>query len=150
MAMRKLRLKLIVFTLLTGVVSQTTWARQPFLFTTIKALNIPGGPAVLSWSPNPNTANIYSAGAQTYTLSNTGGTAATSLGFNFPLVQTNNQFWITGKTCGTTLNAGSSCTVTVNFYQWTAIGLSTASLVATAGAVSATLTNVFWDDGNGI
>ncbi|WP_084701829.1 discoidin domain-containing protein [Streptacidiphilus anmyonensis] len=83
------------------------------------------GPAALTASPSsltfgPVTAGTTSA-AQTVTVTNPGGVAATitSVGVSGPFSQTN--------TCGTSLAAGASCTVSVQFSP------------TTSGAASGTL-----------
>jgi phosphatidylserine/phosphatidylglycerophosphate/cardiolipin synthase-like enzyme len=55
------------------------------------------------------------AGVQTVTLSNTGSAALTGIGISITGGATASAFTITGTTCGTTLAAGASCTISVNF-----------------------------------
>ncbi len=85
----------------------------------IAIANVSGGPLAFGQVVDGTT-----SAAQTLTLQNTGGAALTGIGLTFSSAQ----FTRSGGTCGATLAAGASCTITVVF-----------SPVAPAATVNATL-----------
>lgn len=79
--------------------------------------------AVLTWNPSSSNDDFMTTTPQTFTLTNTGSLAATNLSFTAPIVTDkfsfvsgSNTFIITAETCGTTLAAGASCTVDIEWF----------------------------------
>jgi hypothetical protein len=96
-----------------------------------------GGPAALTASPSSlsfgNTVVGQTSAAQTVTVTNPGSTSAsiTQLAVSGPFAQTN--------TCGASLGAGASCTVSLQF-EPTAAGAASGSVQVTSSAPSSPLT----------
>jgi hypothetical protein len=96
-----------------------------------------GGSATLSASPTSlsfgNEAVGSTSSAQTVTVTNTGGAAASvsSVSASGPFAETN--------TCGSSIAAGASCTVSVTFKP-TAAGAATGNLTVSSNATDPTLT----------
>jgi hypothetical protein len=96
-----------------------------------------GGPSALTASPSSlsfgNQAVGSTSGAQSVTVTNPGSTAAsiTSIGATGPFGETN--------TCGSSIAAGASCTVSVTFTP-TAAGSATGTLSVASSAPSSPLT----------
>ena len=88
-------------------------------------------PSSISWG----TQNVGTAAtAQTFTISAGGSGTANFSGFSFTSTDPSD-FSITANTCGASLAAGSSCTVSVNF-QPTAIGNRVALFTVTDDAIA--------------
>jgi F5/8 type C domain/Pectate lyase superfamily protein/Abnormal spindle-like microcephaly-assoc'd, ASPM-SPD-2-Hydin len=96
-----------------------------------------GGSATLAASPTSlsfgNEAVGSTSSAQTVTVTNTGGAAASvsSVSASGPFAETN--------TCGSSIAAGASCTVSVTFKP-TAAGAASGNLTVASNATDATLT----------
>ncbi len=96
-----------------------------------------GGSATLAASPTSlsfgNEAVGSTSSAQTVTVTNTGGAAASvsSVSASGPFAETN--------TCGSSIAAGASCTVSVTFKP-TAAGAATGNLTVSSNATDPTLT----------
>jgi hypothetical protein len=96
-----------------------------------------GGPAALTASPSSisfgNTVVGQTSAAQTVTVTNPGSTSASisQLAVSGPFAQTN--------TCGASLGAGASCTVSLQF-EPTAAGAASGSVQVTSNAPSSPLT----------
>jgi hypothetical protein len=96
-----------------------------------------GSPAALTASPSSvsfgNTVVGQTSAAQTVTVTNPGGTSASisQLAVSGPFAQT--------STCGASLGAGASCTVSLQF-EPTAAGAASGSLQVTSNAPSSPLT----------
>lgn len=82
--------------------------------------------------------------SQSFTLSNTGTAAVSGLGFTIGTASvgdTPGDFTRSGGTCGTTLNAGASCTVQVTFTPSTAAVLNPGATSARAATLTVSSNN---------
>lgn len=115
------------------------------------------GPPALAFSPSPydyGSVTVNQTASQAFTLENTGGTATSALKL---AVSGSSQFTITSDGCSaTSLGAGKSCTVQVQFAP-TATGGASATLTATSNKPAATATDslsgsgaghIYWTNGD--
>ena len=102
----------------------------PLSGSVLAAITVSFSPASLTF---PATAPGMTSAAQVLTVTNT-SSATTMAVSSYKFSGTNaSQFNLIGKTCGTSLAAGASCTLTITFTASTS-GAATANLVATDNA----------------
>ena len=93
-------------------------------------------PATFTFSPTsltfPSTNLNMTSPSQVLTITNTGSAAVTVSSYTFSGTNAS-EFLIQGKTCGTSLAGGASCTLTIGFKP-TVAGAASANLVATDNA----------------
>jgi hypothetical protein len=120
----------------TGTLTVTSNATNPTLSVGLTGTGAPSGSATLAANPGSltfaSTTVGSSSGTQNVTVSNTGTVAA-----SVSSVATSGDFSQT-NTCGTSIAAGASCTVTVTFRP-TASGTRTGTLTVTSNATNPTL-----------
>jgi hypothetical protein len=104
--------------------------------------NFPPPPVLGATIDSPNFLNVVVGTpsiARVITVTNTGGSATSTIGFTFISNSNNNEYVVNPGTCaGATLAPGMSCTATVTLTAVTA-GAKVATLAVTAGNLSVTL-----------
>jgi hypothetical protein len=124
-----------------------------------KLLTAVASTANLSWSPS-SSFDDFQLGGQSFILTNSGTATADNLSFSVPVLlnkfaylSASNTFVITSSTCGTSLNAGASCTMDIEFFpcndNCTQVlpSICTGVVTATSNSVSASLTNLLYNCG---
>lgn len=120
--MGRLQIKLIF--IITFIFAEMVSAKIGTRMRKAKSAVVALPAALLSWNPSNSSDDFMTVSPQTFTLTNSGSVAATNLAFSVPIVTDTgsyisgtNTFIITGLTCGTTLAAGASCTVDVEWFN---------------------------------